>query len=153
MTRKINLIVIHCSATPERKVFTAADIDRMHRQRGFASIGYHRVVRLDGTVEQGRPDDVPGAHVSGHNFDSLGVCYIGGLAEDGKTPKDTRTSAQKAALASLVKGLLKKYSGARVCGHRDLSPDTNRNGKVDKWEWVKVCPSFEVKDWLKEIGL
>jgi N-acetylmuramoyl-L-alanine amidase len=151
--RKIEGIVIHCSATPEGKVFTAADIDKMHRQRGFASIGYHRVIRLDGTVEQGRPDIVPGAHVSGHNFDTLGIVYIGGLDKNGKA-KDTRTQAQKQALKGEILRYRKLYSGIRwVKGHRDLSPDKNKNGKIEKHEWLKDCPCFSVEDWMIEVGI
>lgn len=150
--RHIAKIVIHCSATPEGRNVTAADIARMHRERGFAGIGYHRFVRLDGTVEQGRADHIPGSHVKGHNFDSIGVCYAGGVGKDGKA-KDTRTPDQKLALASLIRALLKKYPGAKVMGHRDLSPDLNRNGRIEKHEWMKECPSFSVADWLKEAGI
>jgi len=151
--RKIVGIVIHCAATREGQVITAADIDRMHRQRGFAKIGYHRFIRLDGTVEQGRSDEVPGAHVAGHNFDTLGICYAGGLDKNGK-PKDTRTQAQKAALKAEVLRYRRLYPGIQwVKGHRDLSPDKNRNGKVDKHEWLKDCPCFDVGEWMIEVGL
>ena len=150
--RKITHIVIHCSATREGQVITAADIDRMHRQRGFDRIGYHRFVRLDGTIERGRPDEVPGAHVQGHNLDSIGICYAGGLDKDGKA-KDTRTQAQKASLLKLAKEYRARHPHAKIVGHRDLSPDKNKNGKVDKWEWIKDCPCFSVEDWLIEVGL
>ena len=103
--RKIDLIIIHCSATREGKDFRAADIDRWHRQQGFKSIGYHFVVRLNGEVERGRPIAEVGAHCKGHNATSIGVCYIGGLAADGKTPKDTRTVEQRKAMRNLVKTL------------------------------------------------
>lgn len=132
--RNITHIVIHCSATPEGKAFTAKDIDGWHRKQGWNGIGYHRVIRLDGTIEQGRADAIPGAHVSGHNANTIGVCYIGGVDKAGK-PKDTRTSAQKVALAALVRALLKKYPGAKVCGHRDF-PGVK-----------KACPSFDVGEW------
>lgn len=150
--RNITKIVLHCSATPEGRNVTAADIDRMHRQRGFAGIGYQRFIRLDGTVERGRADEIPGAHVQGHNFDSIGICYAGGLDKAGKS-KDTRTPEQKKAMRQLVVEYLVKFPGARVVGHRDLSPDKNRNGKVDRHEYIKDCPCFSVADWLAEIGL
>lgn len=150
--RKVNLLVIHCSATREGQVITAADIDRMHRQRGFAKIGYHRFVRLDGTIERGRADDVAGAHVQNHNLYSIGICYAGGLDKNGKA-KDTRTQAQKASLRKLVIEYERKYPGIKIVGHRDLSPDKNKNGKVDKHEWMKLCPCFSVEDWLIEEGL
>lgn len=132
--RKITHIVIHCSATPEGKVFTAAHIDRWHKGLGWNGIGYHQVIRLDGTVERGRPDEVVGSHVRGHNARTIGICYIGGVDNNMK-PKDTRTQAQKAALAKLVHAYLAKYPGAKVVGHRDF--------KGVK----KACPSFDVQSW------
>ena len=95
--RTITEIIIHCSATIEGKDYTVEDIDRWHRQRGFARVGYHYVIRLDGTIQQGRPLDIAGAHCIGHNAHSIGICYIGGLDQTGK-PKDTRTQAQKDSL-------------------------------------------------------
>ena len=136
--RKISAIVIHCSATPEGRVFTAKDIDGWHRKKGWAGIGYHYVIRLDGTIEKGRKEDIPGAHVSGHNFDTIGVCYIGGLDAEGQKAKDTRTQAQRASLRKIVDDLLAKYPKARVCGHRDF-PGVKKD-----------CPSFDVAAWLKE---
>jgi N-acetyl-anhydromuramyl-L-alanine amidase AmpD len=103
-------------------------------------------------VERGRPEEEIGAHVEGHNATTIGVCYAGGLDDHGK-PADTRTPAQEAAMLRLVVGLKAKYPGARIVGHRDLSPDTNHNGRVDKWEWLKDCPCFEVADWAAARGL
>lgn len=150
--RKIDTVVIHCSATREGQVITAADIDRMHRQRGFDRIGYHYFIRLDGTVERGRADDAVGAHVSGHNATSIGICYAGGLDKDGK-PRDTRTQAQKAAMVRVVLGLIHKYKGAKVLGHRDLSPDKDGDGKIEPHEWLKACPCFDVEEWMIEVGI
>ena len=89
--RKIDEIIIHCAATPEGKAFTVADIDAWHKKRGFKCIGYHFVIYLDGSVHEGRALEEAGAHCLGHNANSIGICYIGGCAADGKTPKDTRT--------------------------------------------------------------
>ena len=152
--RPINLIVIHCSASPPAAAagLTAAHIDRMHRERGFARIGYHYFIRVDGRVEQGRQEADIGAHVSGFNSSSIGVCYAGGLGSDNK-PSDTRTAAQRQALVNLVRELKGRYPNARICGHRDLSPDTNKNGKVDQSEWLKACPSFDVPAWARAEGL
>ena len=152
--RFVNLIVIHCSATPEGRDVTAADIDRMHRTRKppFAQIGYHFVVRIGGLVERGRDPALPGAHVSGHNAHSIGICYVGGVDKAGKV-KDTRTDAQKAGLEALLRDQLKLYPDAKVCGHRDLSPDLNKDGKISPFEWIKGCPSFDVSTWLHSIGL
>lgn len=130
-TRAINMIVVHCSATKEGQDFDAADIDKWHRERGWNGIGYHYVVKLDGTVEKGRNINKTGSHVRGHNTRSIGICYIGGVDKDGK-PKDTRTDAQKASLAALI-GELKAMYGAPVQGHRDF-PGV-----------AKACPSFDAK--------
>lgn len=135
--RKINEIIVHCAATPEGKNFKAADIDRWHRDRKMKCIGYHYVVDLDGTVEPGRPESEIGAHCLGHNQYSIGVCYVGGLAEDGKTPKDTRTATQKEALLALLKKLRAKYPKASIHGHRDFA--------------AKACPSFDATTEYKNI--
>ena len=135
--RKINEIIVHCAATPEGKNFKAADIDRWHRERKMKCIGYHYVVDLDGTVEPGRPENEIGAHCLGHNQYSIGVCYVGGLAANGKTPKDTRTAAQKEALLALLKKLRAKYPNASIHGHRDFA--------------AKACPSFDATTEYKNI--
>ncbi len=126
--RNIDKIIVHCSATPEGKTYRAADIDAWHRKRGFKMIGYHYVVLLDGSMECGRPESMVGAHCTGHNARSIGVCYIGGLKADGKTSADTRTKAQKEALRELVRRLKRKYPRATVHGHREYA--------------AKACPCF-----------
>ena len=137
--RNIKRIILHCSATPEGKDYSVADIDSWHRAQGYDCIGYHYVVYRDGTVHPGRPVEKAGAHCKGHNSDSVGVCYIGGCAADGKTPKDTRTPAQKGAMEALVRKLLKQYPGATVHGHNEYA--------------AKACPSLDVKAWLKATGI
>jgi N-acetyl-anhydromuramyl-L-alanine amidase AmpD len=87
--------------------------------------------------------ELPGAHCRGHNKYSIGICYEGGLDARGN-PKDTRTPEQHSALHLLVYQLLQQFRNARVCGHRDLSPDLDGDGTVEPWEWVKQCPCFEV---------
>lgn len=129
--RKINSIIIHCSATAEGKDYTVADIDRWHKSRGWQCIGYHYVIYQDGSVHTGRPVEQIGAHCAGHNANSIGICYIGGLSSDNKTPKDTRTPAQIKALRDLVGELKKKYPGATVHGHNEFA--------------AKACPCFDVK--------
>ena len=129
--RKITEIIVHCSATVAGRDFGASDIDRWHKARGFKGIGYHYVVRLDGRVEPGRAESMQGAHCLGHNAHSIGVCYIGGLAADGKTPADTRTSAQKASLSRLIRMLKERYPGAEVHGHREFA--------------AKACPCFDAR--------
>lgn len=137
--RAINKIILHCAATPEGKDFTVADIDRWHRARKFNGIGYHWVIYRDGSVHAGRAVEQQGAHCTGHNAHSIGVCYIGGCAADGKTPKDTRTPAQEEAMEALVRKLMKQYPGATVHGHNEFA--------------AKACPSFNVKAWLKATGI
>ena len=149
--RTINLIVVHCTATPEGRDVTTADIDRQHRQRGFTSIGYHYVIYRDGTLHLGRPVTEVGAHVRGYNRYSIGVAYVGGLASDGRTPKDTRTPEQRQALRNLLARLKSRFTSACICGHRDLSPDVNRNGRIEPSEWLKACPCFDATAEYKDL--
>lgn len=136
--RPIELIVIHCAATPPSADITAADIDRWHRSRGWLGIGYHYVIRRNGKVETGRPLDRAGAHVAGHNSRSIGICLAGGVAEkDRKTPEANFTPEQYAELALLIETLVERFPGAEVLGHRDI-PGV-----------AKDCPSFDARSWLK----
>lgn len=134
--RNINKIIVHCTATNEGKAFTANDITRWHKDRGFATIGYHYVVLLDGTIQQGRAEMVMGAHCKGYNANSIGICYIGGLDENGKS-KDTRTPEQKKALLELLKRLKKDYPNATIHGHREFAN--------------KDCPCFDAKNEYKDL--
>ena len=121
--RTITHIIVHCSANKAGSALRMADIDRIHRtQNGWNGCGYHYVIPTDGTIERGRPEQLPGAHCRGHNRHSIGVCYIGGLSPDGHTPADTRTPAQRTALRRLILQLRVRYPTARVVGHCDLDP-------------------------------
>ena len=111
--RKIDKIILHCSATKVGQHFTTENIDQWHKARGFSGIGYHYVIYLDGSVHKGRSEDQIGAHCLNHNSSSIGICYIGGLDSNGK-PSDTRTQAQKASLINLVNDLKAKYPDAEV---------------------------------------
>lgn len=102
-TRRIDKIILHCSATPEGKDYTVAQIRQWHLAHGFSDIGYH------GSIHEGRSIAKVGAHTTGQNAHSIGFSYIGGCAADGKTPKDTRTEAQRAALIKLVAELKASY--------------------------------------------
>ena len=127
-TRKITEIIVHCSAPPEGRDVRCADIRRWHTsERGFADIGYHFVVTLDGTIECGRPLPKAGAHCIGHNRHSIGICYVGGLDRNGKAT-DTRTPAQRTALKALINTIAGKFQGIQVHGHRDFA--------------AKDCPCF-----------
>ena len=132
--RVITLIVVHCSAVKPDQLSSAAQIDSWHRERGFhLGIGYHYVIRRDGTIEPGRPEWMIGAHchVKGHHYNShsIGICYEGGLDARGQ-PDDTRTAEQKQTMRQLLEDLHRRYPRALIVGHRDLSHD-------------RYCPCFD----------
>ena len=147
--RVINLIVVHCSATRADRDFTENDLEVCHRHRGFNGAGYHFYIRKNGDIKNTRPLEKPGAHALGYNAHSIGICYEGGL-DVRYRPADTRTEWQKHSLRVLIRTLLMDYPGCRVCGHRDLSPDRNGDGRISPEEWVKECPCFEVTSKLYE---
>ena len=147
--REINLIVVHCSATRADRDFTENDLEVCHRHRGFNGAGYHFYIRKNGDIKNTRPLAKPGAHALGYNAHSIGICYEGGL-DVRYRPADTRTEWQKHSLRVLIRTLLMDYPGCRVCGHRDLSPDRNGDGRISPEEWVKECPCFEVTSKLYE---
>lgn len=120
--RTITLIIVHCTANKAGSALRMADIDRYHRSLGWLGCGYHYVIPTDGTIEAGRPEEMIGAHCRYRNRHSIGVAYVGGLACDGKTPCDTRTAAQKAALRKLLGDLHRRYPKALIVGHSDLEP-------------------------------
>lgn len=122
----------------------------MHLKRGFKTIGYHFVIRRNGKIETGRGINEIGAHVSGYNSVSIGVSLVGGVAKGTGKAENNYTAGQFATLAALLRDLKRKYPLAKIVGHRDLSPDTNGDGKISKYEWVKDCPCFEVADFVKE---
>ena len=136
-TRTINEIIVHCSATPEGKDYMLDTIRQWHLQRGFSDIGYHYVIHPDGLVEEGRDVNIAGAHCSGHNSKSIGICYIGGMTADNKKAKDTRTDEQRAILLWLLIKMRKIYPNAKIHGHRDFA--------------AKDCPSFDATEEYKNI--
>ena len=130
--RRIDLIVIHCSATKVTQDFPLEALEACHRARGFKCVGYHYYITRDGLLHQCRPEEMPGAHARRYNAHSIGVCYEGGLDADGKTD-DTRTPAQKHSLIALLRSLKVDYPDAVILGHRDLP-------------WVrKKCPCFDAR--------
>lgn len=138
--RKITHIVVHCSATKAALDIGAAAIKRWHTDKGWADIGYHYVIRRNGQLEKGRPVEIAGAHVEGHNANSIGICLVGGLDESGK-PEMNYTADQMNRLFQLVAELKRAYPSALVLGHRDF-PGVR-----------KACPCFSAIDWAKSHGL
>lgn len=143
-TRKVDEIIVHCTATPEGEDYSVGQIREMHLARGFSDIGYHYVIYRDGSVHEGRPESIAGAHCTGHNTRSIGISYVGGCParttpDWNKKSKDTRTAAQEASLVRLVKELRGRYPGATVHGHNEFAN--------------KACPSFNVKTWLAKAGI
>ena len=132
MMRKIDEIIVHCSATPEGLDVSMADIRRWHvEERGWSDVGYHFVVTLDGTVHIGRPLDRPGAHCKGRNGNSIGICYVGGLDSD-MVPKDTLLPVQERSMKKLIKAIRLLLGDVEINGHNQYSS--------------KACPCFNVKE-------
>lgn len=142
--REINLIVVHCSATPPTSNLNAEDIRRMHVDgNGWSDIGYHWVIKRNGIVENGRDLDGDGdvieeigAHAYGFNRKSLGICLVGGVDQNNK-PDANFTIKQYTALATLLRKLKVQFPGVEICGHRDLEGVT------------KACPCFDVKAFME----
>lgn len=142
--RHITLLVIHCSAVRSYQTSSAAQIDQWHKARGWRGIGYHFVVRRDGSIEHGRAVEEVGAHAAHHNLHSIGICYEGGLllarrkrSDDAAQPRsadykpaDTRTPAQKRALYGLLTRLRRQFPDAMIVGHNTLDKS-------------KACPCFD----------
>jgi N-acetylmuramoyl-L-alanine amidase len=126
--REINKIIVHCSATREGENFEVAEIRKWHLARGFSDIGYHFYIDLYGEIHKGRDISKIGAHCKGHNRNSIGICYCGGVEADGKTPKDTRTTDQRRALVAVLRTLKAMYPNAVIHSHNDFAN--------------KACPSF-----------
>ena len=136
--RKINEIIVHCSATREGQEISVDTIRQWHIRRGWSDIGYHFVIYLDGSVHEGRPLEKIGAHTIGHNSYSIGVCYIGGMNKEYTKAKDTRTTAQKESLKKLLMSYKNKYKDIKIYGHRDFAN--------------KACPSFDATSEYKWIS-
>lgn len=138
--RDIKKIIIHCAATRPSMDVGVKEIRDWHiKGNGWSDIGYHGIIRRDGTLESGRPMDQPGAHTSGHNANSIGICLVGGVKEDGKTPEANFTPEQWATLKRVVLDLRKQFPGATIHGHSEFAQ--------------KACPSFNVQQWLAAEGI
>lgn len=138
--RKIDYIFIHCTASSQK--ISKADLLRVFRQKGWRNPGYHYAIAPNGErwvlLEEGSIAN----GVAGYNSRAIHVAYVGGIDQKGRAT-DNRTPQQKAELLALLRMLHHRYRKARILGHRDISPDTNRNGRVDAWERIKECPCFD----------
>lgn len=123
--KQINEIIIHCADSKDSMDIGVKEITQWHKARGFNDIGYHYVIRKDGTMEKGRRDDVQGAHCRGHNQNSLGICWVGGFGG-----VDDRTEEQKIVMNFLIARLQIEHPEATVHGHNEFS--------------TKTCPNFDV---------
>ena len=136
--RRINLIILHCSATKITQDFPVESLEACHKARGFKTIGYHYYITKDGQMHLCRPEDMIGAHARRYNAHSIGICYEGGLDANGN-PTDTRTPAQKHAMITLLRSLKVDYPDAEILGHCDLP-------------WVKKkCPCFDARSEYKNL--
>jgi N-acetylmuramoyl-L-alanine amidase len=151
---KTDYFVVHCSATRPVNRITVDILRQWHIARGFSDIGYHYFIDFDGAIHKGRePDDCIGAHVQGHNANTLGICLEGGLNNSTGAPDNTFTSKQFQALIGLVHLLLPKFPNGKILGHRDFSPDLNHDGIVEANEFMKACPCFDAIEWAKANNL
>ena len=143
--RTITLIIIHCSATPEGRRLDFETCRQDHiRHRGFTDIGYHFYITRDGEIHRGRPLEKVGAHCKNHNRHSIGICYEGGLDEEGK-PANTLTKEQEERTADLLINLHQLFPKAKIVGHRDL-PGTS----------PKECPCLDahaIFGWIENLPI
>ena len=131
--RYISNIIIHCSATKPDQNITAKNIKKWHtEERGFNDIGYHYVIRRDGTLEKGRNIDIAGAHARGFNANSIGVCLVGGV-DKFNSPEQNYTANQYYSLKKLLDVLCVTFPNADIIAHNDVSD--------------KACPVFNVGEW------
>ena len=141
--RTIKYIAVHCTASHQSQ--TIEGLKQEFKRKGWVNPGYHYVVSPDGKITQLLEEEKVSNGVRGYNSETINVAYIGGIDTNSK-PIDNRTDAQKASLRSLLKMLHKKYPTAVIQGHRDFSPDLNKDGKITSNEWMKACPCFNAKE-------
>ena len=145
--REIKFIVVHCTATPPE--VTIESIQQYWKEHlGWKNPGYHYIIRRNGEIVNINEEENISNGVKGYNENSIHISYIGGIDKHGK-PIDNRTDAQKHALFNKLVALSEKYSNAIILGHRDFSPDKDGDGKIEYYEWIKACPAFDVREWLK----
>ncbi|RUP39777.1 MAG: N-acetylmuramoyl-L-alanine amidase [Acinetobacter sp.] len=149
--RQIKYIVLHCTAGAQTQ--SLASIKAHWRNQGWKTDGYHHLISHDGAVNDLVPIEKPSNGVKGYNSVSINICYKGGVDLKTGRPLDNRTDLQKAAMKGLVLKYKQMFPDAIILGHRDFSPDKNRDGVIQPNEWMKACPSFSVKEWLQQEGI
>lgn len=147
--RKINFIVLHCTAGPQTQTIDSIKAYWKNVMK-WKQYGYHYIIKPNGEAVNLVDISTPSNGVAGRNANSIHISYIGGV--DNKRVVDNRTDEQKKTMQQLVEKFSLQFPNAVICGHRDFSPDKNKNGIIEPSEWIKSCPSFEVKDWLNGIG-
>lgn len=150
--RTIKRIFIHCTAGLQ-EAYTDEKLIKEFKDKGWKFPGYHYVVRPDGTIFNMLSEDKVSNGVSGYNSTAINVAYVGGITKENTKGVDNRTEAQKTALLSLLQDLRVKYPKAYIMGHRDISPDKNKNGKIDTWEYIKMCPCFNAMEEYSKLNL
>ncbi|MBF0188592.1 MAG: N-acetylmuramoyl-L-alanine amidase [Magnetococcales bacterium] len=131
-------LIIHCAATPPSMDIGVKTINRWHKQRGWKGVGYHKILRRNGEIENGRPLDVYGAHARRYNGRSIGICLIGGVQEgDHKKTEANYTSTQWQSLERLIRNLMDRFPGVKVIGHKEVSQT--------------ACPCFDVTSWASTL--
>lgn len=139
--RKVSKVIIHCSATRPTQDIDVETVRGWHVDgNGWKDVGYHFFIKRDGKIQIGRPITQTGAHTKGENTGSIGICYAGGVAEDGKTPEDNRTELQKASLRVLCKALSEVFKGVTFHGHNEFSAKACPSFKVSKEKYGDKCP-------------
>lgn len=146
--RKIERIFVHCTAGSQKQ--SVKDLLAEFKKKGWKNPGYHYFIEADGNIVSLLRESAISNGVQGYNSTSINIAYAGGIDSKGKAV-DNRTEAQKSSLIKLLKELRGRYPGAKIMGHRDISPDNNKNGIVDPWERIKECPCFDAITEYKNI--
>ena len=137
---KTDMIVIHCSATPADMDIGVEKIKHWHVvENGWDDVGYHYVIKRDGTLETGRDESMVGSHARAVNGTSIGICLIGGSNKSGDW-ENNFLPEQFDTLEQLISTLQDKYDIKKIIGHYEVD---------DK----KKCPSFNVREWLDNNGI
>lgn len=149
--RTIKYGVAHCTSGPQNQSVQEI-LNYWEKHNKWSKPGYHFIIEASGKISQLVPINVASNGVAGYNSHAIHFCYTGGISAKGEAI-DNRTEAQKVSQILIIKRLKELFPNIVILGHRDFSTDTNGNGIIEKWEWIKACPSFDVREWLSAVGL